>query len=321
MSTEKTQHPEADIHSQGEAIVINDRFAELECQVAESKKRDDEYKREQLALDRRMVQLTAILVLFTAVLGGVGLYQSYVSGLSVDAAQAAAAAAAANARTAHYTLKEIQKGSADTHELAVQAKNQADRTKDLADRTHDQAIASKHAADAATSAADTAKEALHVSERAYVTEGNVVFDLDNLLIKVPISNTGHIPSGETGITIHEAVANRTDPLRPTQNLPIADCHWKHFQAQSVAVGTPHEITIPIEKADGAKVISDTQQIVVAGFIDYNDGFPDTPPRDWPFCDRTIYQPATKTVIIGPCDPAIYIQLMVRCDRYPANEEQ
>jgi hypothetical protein len=51
-------------------------------------------------------------------------------------------AATSAADTADKTLKEIRAGSGDTHELAVQAKNQADRTKDIADRALAQAKAS-----------------------------------------------------------------------------------------------------------------------------------------------------------------------------------
>lgn len=194
---------------------------------------------------------------------------------ATEATGVAANAAQESAKTARETFLEIQKGGTDTHELAVQAKNQADRTKDLADRAHDQAVASKHAADAATSAAGTAKETLHISERAYVTEGNVILDLDNHFIKVPISNTGHIPSGETGITIHHLIGNIANPMRPTQ-LTNVDCGWKRQRVQSIAVGTPYEITIPIDKADKDRVNNGTQQIIVAGFIDYNDRFSDTP---------------------------------------------
>jgi|ERR1039457_3080046 hypothetical protein len=219
------------------------------------------------------------------------------------------------------TIGKMQEQINQMTRLADNAGRQADRTQDLANRGRDQALATRQSANAATSAASTAKETLHISERAYVTEGNVRIDLDNHIIVVPITNSGHIPSGETGITVHHAIGNGTDPLRPNQWLVSADCGWKHQRVESVAVGTPYEITIPISNADKNKVNDGTQQIFVAGFIEYNDGFSDTPPRDWPFCFATYYQSVTKKTIVGPYDPALYIRYLERCDKYPRNEDQ
>lgn len=71
-----------------------------------------------------------LLVLIT------GTYTYYAAGQlhkmkrSTDATEKAANAAAKAAGIADVTLKEIQKGGMDTHELAVQAKNQADVARD-----------------------------------------------------------------------------------------------------------------------------------------------------------------------------------------------
>jgi hypothetical protein len=121
---------------------------------------------------------------------------------ATEATGIAAAAAQESSRTAKETLTEVQKGGTDTHELAVQAKNQADRTKDLADRAHDQATASKQAADAARRSADTAAAQLELVERPWITftteisgplywdtAGNVHFGL-----KGNIRNTGTTPA-------------------------------------------------------------------------------------------------------------------------------
>ena len=52
-------------------------------------------------------------------------------------------------RSMNGQLKEMQRGGTDTHELAVQAKNQADRTKDVADQMKLQADRTKDMADQA----------------------------------------------------------------------------------------------------------------------------------------------------------------------------
>jgi hypothetical protein len=72
-------------------------------------------------------------------------------------------------------LEEMKKGSTDTHELAVQAKNQADRTKDIADRALAQATATnklaqeaKRSADATFVANKIAVEAMRQSQRPWI---------------------------------------------------------------------------------------------------------------------------------------------------------
>src|SRR5260370_17297697 len=65
------------------------------------------------------------------------------------------------AKPAAATLKEIQSSSTDTHELAVQAKNQADRTKDIADRALAQSNATNRLAVEAKRQADIARESMN----------------------------------------------------------------------------------------------------------------------------------------------------------------
>src|SRR5260370_34929045 len=65
------------------------------------------------------------------------------------------------AKPAAATLKEIQSSSTDTHELAVQAKNQADRTKDIADRALAQSNATNRLAVEAKRQADIARDPMN----------------------------------------------------------------------------------------------------------------------------------------------------------------
>jgi hypothetical protein len=93
---------------------------------------------------------------------------------------------------------EIRKGSADTHELAVQAKNQAAASKTAAD-------AATSAAKAATSAASTAKKQLEMSERPWLAakieiSGQLRFDSGGgiLPLNIFVTNIGHSPAQYTG---------------------------------------------------------------------------------------------------------------------------
>jgi hypothetical protein len=61
------------------------------------------------------------------------------------------------------TLKEVQKGGTDTHELAVQAKNQADRTKDISTHALAQAEATNKLAGEAKRSANLAQAGLSAS--------------------------------------------------------------------------------------------------------------------------------------------------------------
>lgn len=219
------------------------------------------------------------------------------------------------------TLQKMQNQIDQMSRLADNAGRQADRTKDLADRAHDQAVATKQAADAATSAATTAKASLHVSERAYVINGAMSVDIDKGLVHLPISNTGHIPSGVAVTVVHTATAIENNPLRPFGPPSVTECTWKSHRVESIPQGNPYTIEIPLHKIDKEKLNTGVQGIYVAGYIEYNDGFPDSPHQEWAFCDRTTYSVGTKQLSISPCDSAIYLPKMEKCDGYPNNEER
>jgi hypothetical protein len=113
----------------------------------------------------------ACAVLLVFITGFYTFYAARQANASKKAAQAALSAAV----TANQTLKEIQKGSADTHELAIQAKNQADRTKDVADKTLSLTMATntlaeqtKRAANAAQGASKVASESFALIQRPWV---------------------------------------------------------------------------------------------------------------------------------------------------------
>jgi hypothetical protein len=126
-----------------------------------------------------------------------------------------------------FTLIEVVLGGSDTHELAVQAKNQADRMKDLADRMKDQADRTKTIADqaiiqagAAKSAAETASTSLKQSRKVFSTEQRPY-----LVSDVPGFVQTSIVAGQ-GITASVTVRNigKTPARKVLTNLRMEPFH-------------------------------------------------------------------------------------------------
>src|ERR1035438_4822250 len=182
-------------------------------------------------------------------------------------------------------LAQLTKQVGDTHELALRTKELADRMKDQADRTKtiaDQAVIQPPAA---RSAANTARDALHVSERAYIVTGAPVLELDTNIVDIPVSNTGHIPSGSLRIVVHEATID-VKPTAPPGIIPTTEQHWQHYDVTPIppSNGATYTIDTPVQGVVASKINSGHQQIFVAGSITYHDGFPDTPEQTWLFCN-------------------------------------
>jgi hypothetical protein len=181
--------------------------------------------------------------------------------------------------------------------------------------------ANKAAADAAKSAADTAKNALHISERAYITDGAANIDATKKAINLPILNGGHIPSGPVEVIIHETTVTTSVPTTTVDLKGAGERHWGRYNFQSIPLGWPLAITIPAPQISASFLTSGRQMVIVAGFITYNDGFPDTPQQQWFFCQKTTYQTTMKQLLIGPCNPnENTLRIMESLDGYPNNPE-
>jgi hypothetical protein len=85
-------------------------------------------------------------------------------------------------KVAEQTLREVRSGGADTHELAVQAKNQADRTKDVADRALAQAEATDRLAAQAKRQADLARDAMNFTIEASKLDERAWFGISDFEI-------------------------------------------------------------------------------------------------------------------------------------------
>lgn len=197
-----------------------------------------------------------------------------------------------NSKTAEDTLGEIKKGGRDTHTLAVAAGTQA--------------TAAQTTAGAAQSAAVTAKDALHISERAYVTQGPPEIDTAKSMIGIPIVNSGRIPSGKVEVVGYEVTFN---PDKMTEGFtPFKDVVERHkgvTDFASIPPGTPPTLSIgfPIPKMSKDRLNNGSQLIVIVGTITYNDGFPNSPMQLSLFCTQTLYQTVAKQVYLSPCNAA------------------
>ena len=176
------------------------------------------------------------------------------------------------------------------------------------------------AANAAKRAADTAKEALHVSDRAYIVTGAPILHLDTDVVETPVSNTGHIPSGRLRAVVHEATLDVV-PLAPSRLIHPTEQHWKHYDVQPMppSNGTTYAINTPVQAVVASKINDGHQQIIIAGSITYNDGFPDTPEQTWLFCNVGTYFEKLQKVQWETCDPATYIKQLTTGDHYPNDE--
>ena len=96
-------------------------------------------------------------------------------------------------------LEEIRKSGTDTHDLAIQAKSQADRTQTLADRMKDQADETSRLADSAGASAKTAKNTMVLASRAWIapSDAYITSDLNKsvpLEVAIEYRNVGRSPA-------------------------------------------------------------------------------------------------------------------------------
>jgi hypothetical protein len=223
--------------------------------------------------------------------------------------------------------KEMQSGGTDTHDLAIAAGKQADRTKELADHMKDQADQTKSlaesaktqatqavtqaqeatvAAQAAKRAADIAKETLHISERAYVFAGTMRPDFSQVPgVLVPLFNSGHIPSGEVDIVVYE----QSFPMTPPGQAVVPESHWQSGKFATLPPGQPFSfiVIIPGLTQDSFTDFEKNREpFVAAGTISYNDGFPNTPQQESRFCFQGAPDTKLQHQTITPCDPDVQI---------------
>jgi hypothetical protein len=174
------------------------------------------------------------------------------------------------------------------------------------------------AANAAKSAANTANDALHISERAYLSTQNPVFNFVTSTIDVSVANSGHIPSGPVETIIFEATYDITVPI-DTSNVPI-EAHWRRISLKSIPVGLQYQFPVTAFSMEKDKIEAGKQQVSIAGTIFYNDGFTGTAQREWPFCVISRFDAKPNRTLLIPCDPTVNIPILKKTMRYPNHEE-
>jgi len=106
-------------HYEGGVPIFNARLDEVERKQADAEAREKTYRDQQLSINKWMMRFTGMLVVLATLTGVINGVYTAITKISADAARSAA-------ETAQKTLGELKKGGSDTHELAVQAKTQAD---------------------------------------------------------------------------------------------------------------------------------------------------------------------------------------------------
>jgi hypothetical protein len=288
-------------------------------------RRSKAHKKPESAMDkaaRRTAIATVFIAVFTAALVWVSWkqYQEVIdSSDAVDRMN----------RIYREQAAQLGRQAGDTHDLAIQAKNQADRTKNVADRMKDQAdqtrIVANQAivqANAAKNAAQTAQESLSVSERAYLILSTPIDDFPHKRTDIPIVNSGHIPSGVAKIVTHEVTFRLDDPS--ARSISFADAiewHWKAVTYQTIPVvpnGNLISVEVNLPSLDQDRLTTGKQAVAIVAQVIYNDGFPNTPDQSYLFCDQSSYIPSTKLFIMRPCDDAdAILRSLVTFDKYPS----
>jgi hypothetical protein len=100
MSNDDAERKNEVFHLEGGIPVFNSRLSEIERKQKEAETRDDQYKQDQLRINKRLMWFTGLLVLCTAIGSVISGYQASVSKLAASAAQTSANAAIDNAAAA-----------------------------------------------------------------------------------------------------------------------------------------------------------------------------------------------------------------------------
>jgi hypothetical protein len=178
-----------------------------------------------------------------------------------------------------------------------------------------QTAAQKEAADAARDSVNVTKSSL----RARIVINPQPVDFPRKLVSLSVENTGKISSGSVEIICHKAILQAVNG-QFSFAMPI-ECGWKRYRSPSYAIGSQFSIALPILKASESEFIAGKQGFIAAGYIIYNDGFPEDGIERIPFCHRTQYSPPANTLFFIPCEPGTIIPLLEKLDSYPKYEDQ
>lgn len=166
-----------------------------------------------------------------------------------------------------------------------------------------QGCSSQKAAIAAKDAAVIANRALNLSTRAYIYTGVAYpkFTDDAAMLYIPLTNEGHIPSGEIEFAAHQITAEpATFPPR-NDSLKVVSHSCYTFRYPPNPPGSFYTIHMPIDKGSLTKLTNESQVFYVAGYISYADGFEEDGIQKWPVCIQTFWVVPEKRPFMATCD--------------------
>ena len=121
-------------------------------------------------------------------------------------------------------------------------------------------------------------------------------------------NTYHVPQ----------LCNELSSGREGFATPI-EGHWHSGTIKGIAAGDMYVLHVPVPSVT-QDINVGRQGIFVSGTIEYNDGFPKTPPNKWEFCNYSFYNNTSNTLSFNACDPGEYIPKLKTVIQYPNHEE-
>jgi hypothetical protein len=223
-------------------------------------------------------------------------------------------------KTVSYANKqwtEMQKTSVASQQAAQTAacalKENISQFNKMFAQIQNQTTAQVTSATAAKTASGIAEDTLHISERAYITVGAPQPDVTKNVINLPVFNTGHIPTGEATASIYEVTLEVDEPRENIPFTAIVERHKDIMVVASIAVGSPITLTIPAPKVSTDRLNKGTQTIILAGTVNYNDGFPNTPMQTFPVCERTVFHSVSKQFYWVPCQETDIIKKLDTLD--------
>lgn len=291
MSAEDTfDHKPVFHYENGVPVFDPQRLDDLAREQEDAKKRDEKYKDDQLTVNRRMMIFTAVLAGCSILGGGISVWQAHTASVTAGAAKD-------NATAATGMVEEMKKSGNDTHELAVQAKNQAERTKDVADRALAQATATNKLA-------KTAHAIFLATDRPYigVNASSMIFHaLDEGGNYVPFAR----PSTKTVALRYVVEIKNFGPVPGTNYKDIQDVLLNGVEEDGVSLGArpatlwPGQVVYFSGDFGGDQykgIMNGTIMLKIVVHIEY-----DGPGEHYKQCDTRVYNPLTNAFIaLGAC---------------------
>jgi|SRR5579872_140390 len=232
------------------------------------------------------------------------------------------------AGTSYLQWREIHSGSTDTHDLAVHAKEQADKMKDMSDAADKISQAAENMVAEDSRIADNAEKAMKASneqsksaldasiansrldERAWVgllypikTADGEKLKVGRVVFKFRFKNSGKTPAINVAYDILLRGTAPGDPI-PDYGPATPEETYAKFtgihESTVIAPGEEQFISFPQTVFYGPKQIEMTEKrqtiLYFVGKVSYNDVFPNTPRHTTKLC--VVYEPDTGEV--GTC---------------------